>query len=105
MCFDVRDQLLIIFFLHLSDTGDFKKAYDAVRREVFCSLLIEFETPMKLVRLIRMYNYCVSGHCPSSCLYLRHTAFWRLDSVFVFRWNLLSWTQLIKLVSVSACQQ
>jgi hypothetical protein len=54
--------------LHSSDTGgkweyngtvhqlfvDLKKAYDSVRREVFYNILIELETPMKLVRLIKM---------------------------------------------------
>jgi hypothetical protein len=33
---------------------DFKKAYDAVRREVLYNILIEFGVPMKLVRLIIM---------------------------------------------------
>jgi hypothetical protein len=33
---------------------DFKKAYDSVRREVLCNILIEFYIPMKLVRLIKM---------------------------------------------------
>jgi hypothetical protein len=45
------------------------------------------------------YNYYVFGHYPSSCRYLRNTVllifqnttFRRLDSVFVFRYNLLSW--------------
>jgi hypothetical protein len=32
---------------------DFKKAYDAVRREVLYSILVEFGVPMKLVRLIK----------------------------------------------------
>jgi hypothetical protein len=31
---------------------DFKKASDSVRREVMYNILIEFGTPMKLVRLI-----------------------------------------------------
>jgi len=33
---------------------DFKKAYDSVRREFLCNILIEFGIPMKLVRLIKM---------------------------------------------------
>ena len=33
---------------------DFKKAYDSVRREVLCNILIEFGTPMKLVRLVKV---------------------------------------------------
>jgi hypothetical protein len=33
---------------------DFKKAYDSVRREVLCNILIELGIPMKLVRLIKM---------------------------------------------------
>jgi hypothetical protein len=39
---------------------DFKKAYDSVRREVLCNILIEFGIPMKLVRLIKM---CLSESC------------------------------------------
>jgi len=38
----------IIYFI------DFKKAYDSVRREVLYNILIEFDIPMKLVRLIKM---------------------------------------------------
>ena len=40
---------------------DFKKAYDSVRREVLCNILIEFGIPVKLVRLIKMClneTYC-----------------------------------------------
>ena len=33
---------------------DFKKAYDSVWREVLYSILIEFDIPMKLIRLIKM---------------------------------------------------
>jgi len=33
---------------------DFKKAYDSVRREVLCNILIEFGYPMQLVRLIKV---------------------------------------------------
>jgi len=33
---------------------DFKKAYDSVRREVLCKILIEFDIPRKLVRLVKM---------------------------------------------------
>ena len=33
---------------------DFKKAYDSVRREVLCKILIEFGIPRKLVSLIKM---------------------------------------------------
>ena len=33
---------------------DFKKAYDSVRREVLYKILIEFDIPKKLVRLIKM---------------------------------------------------
>jgi hypothetical protein len=32
--------------------------------------------------------------------YFKHTAFRRLDSVFVFRQNLLSWAQSIELVPI-----
>jgi len=33
---------------------DFQKAYDSVRREVPYNILIDFDIPMKLVRLIKM---------------------------------------------------
>jgi hypothetical protein len=42
---------------------DFKKAYDLVRREVLYNILIEFGTPMKLVRLIKI---CLSETHSSS---------------------------------------
>jgi hypothetical protein len=35
---------------------DFKKAYDSVRREVWYYILIESGIPMKLVRLITMFQ-------------------------------------------------
>jgi hypothetical protein len=47
---------------------DLKKAYDSFRREVLCSILIEFGVPMKLIRLIKMclnetYNkVCIGKH-------------------------------------------
>ena len=33
---------------------DFKKAYDSVRKEVLCNILIEFGITMKLLRLIKV---------------------------------------------------
>jgi len=39
---------------------EFKKAYDSVRREVLCNILVEFGIPMKLVRLIKM---CLNETC------------------------------------------
>jgi hypothetical protein len=32
-----------------------KKTYDSVRREVFCSILIEFEVPMESLGLNKIY--------------------------------------------------
>ena len=32
---------------------DFKKAYNSVRREILCNILIEFGIPVKLVKLIK----------------------------------------------------
>jgi hypothetical protein len=49
-------------------------------------------------------NYCVSGHYPSACFYLKHTTLRRVDSVSVFKWNLLSWAQSIGLVPTSRHQ-
>jgi hypothetical protein len=37
---------------------DFKKAYDSVKREVLCNILLEFDITKKLVRLIKM---CLNG--------------------------------------------
>jgi hypothetical protein len=37
---------------------DFKKAYNSVRREVLYSILLEFGTSKKLIRLIKM---CLNG--------------------------------------------
>jgi len=34
---------------------DLKKAYDSVRKEVLCNMLIEYGFVMKLVSLIKMY--------------------------------------------------
>ena len=34
---------------------DFKKAYDSVRREALYNILIEFDIPIKLARLIKVY--------------------------------------------------
>jgi hypothetical protein len=50
---------------------------------------------MKLtVRTLKSYNYCISGHYPSSCFYFKHTMFHRPDFLSIFLWNLLSWAQL-----------
>ena len=35
---------------------DFKQAYDSVRREVLYNIHIEFDIPMKLVRLIKVFE-------------------------------------------------
>jgi hypothetical protein len=53
---------------------DFKKAYDSEKREVLCSILIEFGVPMKLVRLIKMCSnetyskVCIGKHSSDSFL-------------------------------------
>jgi hypothetical protein len=39
---------------------DCKKAYDSVRREVLCNIVIDFGIPMKLERLIKM---CLNEMC------------------------------------------
>jgi sorting nexin-29 len=39
---------------------DFKKAYDSVKREVLSNILLEFDVPKKLVRLIKM---CLNETC------------------------------------------
>jgi len=67
--FDATGQILIICFAfvkYLRKKGeyneavhqlfiDFKKSYDSVRREVLCNTFIEFGSPMKLLRLIKMF--------------------------------------------------
>jgi hypothetical protein len=50
---------------------DFQKAYDSVRREVPYNILIEFDIPMKLARLIKM---CLNETC-SRCLDRQTCAF------------------------------
>jgi hypothetical protein len=39
---------------------DFKKAYDSVKREILCNILIEFRVLMKLVRLNKI---CLNKIC------------------------------------------
>jgi len=47
---------------------DFKKAYDSVRRGILYNILIEFDIPMKVVRVIKMclnetfWSVCVGKH-------------------------------------------
>jgi hypothetical protein len=36
---------------------DFKKAYDSIKREVLCNILLEFGVPKKLLWLIKMCLY------------------------------------------------
>jgi hypothetical protein len=50
------------------------------------------------------FNYCLSGYYPPSCYSLKHAMFRRLNSVSVFRWNLLSYAQSIELVPIYAYQ-
>jgi hypothetical protein len=75
MGFDVRDQLLIIFFAFVGcwrkngrrmmqdiNYSDFKKANDSVRREIMYSILKENGAPMKLAMLNKMsLNKTYSG--------------------------------------------
>jgi hypothetical protein len=54
--------------------GDFKKAYDSVRREILYNIFIEFGVHMKLVRLIKMClnemysNICTGKHLSDTFL-------------------------------------
>jgi hypothetical protein len=66
--FDATSQLLIIYSVFIKYTRkkleyneavnqlviDFKESYDLVRREVLYKILIEFDIPIKLARLIKM---------------------------------------------------
>ena len=45
--------------MHQLFTG-FSSAYDSVRREVSYNILIKFDIPMKLIRLIKM---CLNASC------------------------------------------
>ena len=65
---------------------DFKKAYDSVRREVLCNILIEFGIPMKLVRLIKMcltetYSGVLVGKNSSDMLPIRNR--WKQGDVLL----------------------
>ena len=53
--FDITVRLLIIYpaFIHQL-LIDFKKAYDSVRRGFLCNILIEFDIPIIVVRLIKV---------------------------------------------------
>jgi hypothetical protein len=65
---DVTDQLRVKFFPFVRNWRkkwgynetvhelftDFKKAYDSVRRKVVYKILIQFEVPMKIIRLIKI---------------------------------------------------
>jgi hypothetical protein len=71
--------------------------------------LKNLEPHLKFVTMAYQHNYCVSGHYPLSCFYSKHTAFRRLDSASVLRWNLLSpeigtrsldWAQLRRFITV-----
>jgi hypothetical protein len=55
------------------------------------SLLSQMTLIHILIQLLRYWTL------PTILFYLKHTKFWRLDSVSVFRWNLLSWAQSIEL--------
>jgi len=44
---------------------DFKSAYDSVKREILCNILIEFSIPKELVRLIKM---CLNDTYSSVCV-------------------------------------
>jgi hypothetical protein len=57
-----------------------------------------------LVLSIISSKYCVSGPYLLSYFNLKHIAYRRLDSVSVFRWNLLCWAQWIELVPISGHQ-
>jgi hypothetical protein len=52
----------------------------------------------------KYYNYCVSEHTRCLVFFLFKATFRRLDSVSVFRWNLLSWAQCIELDPISGHQ-
>ena len=76
--FDGTNQLLFLysaFFKCLRKTGikwsnssyirylDFKKAYDSVRREVFCNMITEFCICMKLILIIKTTKMCLNETC------------------------------------------
>jgi hypothetical protein len=44
---------------------DFMKAYESVKREVLCNILLTFGIPKKLVRLIKM---CLNDTCSKICV-------------------------------------
>jgi hypothetical protein len=65
---------------------------------------VELHNLYPLTNII-IVQLCVSGHHPSSCFYLKHTTFRRLDSVSIFGWNLLTWAQSMELDPISGHHQ
>lgn len=49
-------------FLVLQLFTDFKKAYDSVKREVFCKMLTEYDICMKLILIIKRLKYVKMKH-------------------------------------------
>jgi len=64
---------------------DFKKAYDAFRKEVLYNILIEFCIPMKLVVLIKM---CLNGTC-SRVWVGKHLSDMKIAVFWVITWRVV----------------
>ena len=84
--FDATGQLLIIYsafvkYLRKNEAVhqlfvDFQKAYDSVGREVPYNILIESDTPMKLVRLIKMCLNETYSRCLGRQIFVSHVSYW-----------------------------
>jgi hypothetical protein len=73
-----------------------------LRNPIYVLLHLYFYRKLyKIYRCVTMvYYYLNSGRYPSSYLLFK-TTFRRLDSISVFRWYLLSWSQSRELIPVS----
>jgi hypothetical protein len=74
---------------------DVKEACDWVRREVFCNILTEFDTSMKLVGLIEMcLKETATDVCAGKHLFMRFlfTVIWNKEMPYCRRFSTLFWS-------------
>jgi hypothetical protein len=89
----------MIYFKHLHHISTHTYGY------IYLCYEADMKSGFLFFYLFIAYSYCLSGQYLLSCFYLKHTTFRRLNSVSIFRWNLLSWAQSIELFPISGYQQ